>query len=245
MSLRDLLILYGVIGFACAIAVLRRSATRDLATVASAAVTVPLWPLWAPFALGTPKPRGAPRREGAETNAVRRIDRALAEAVAAVAATPMSDVFSPKVASRISAEVLRVAARLEELGALAGQAGFDAEASARRLRDLEARGASERAIGTARLQHESVLRLDQLRAADRQALDELADLLEALRAQLLLARYAGSSAEGAGAIVSEVWARLEGLGAAFGPTDPMPSDPMPSDPMPSDPMPSDPMPDGR
>ena len=52
-------------------------------------------------------------------------------------------------------------------------------------------------------------------AADAQALQELAELLEALRSQLLLARYSGSSAEGAGAIVGEVWARLEGLGVAF------------------------------
>jgi hypothetical protein len=139
--------------------------------------------------------------------------------VAAVAGTAMSDVFSQKVAARISTEVVRVAARLEELGALAAQPGFDAEASARHVRDLGANGASERALGTARLQHESILRLEQLRAADSEALDELAGLLEALRAQLLLARYAGSSAEGAGTIVSEVWARLEGLGVAFGPAE--------------------------
>jgi hypothetical protein len=225
MSLRDLLILYGVVGLACAIAVLRRAPTRGLAAMASAAVTIPLWPLWAPFALGAPRPgpsRTSTRereRDSAAALAVRRIDRALEEAVGAVAGTPMSDVFSQKVASRISAEVLRVGARLEELGALAVQTGFDAEVSARRLRDLEAKGASERAVGTARLQHESILRLEQLRAADTQALDELADLLEALRAQLLLARYAGSSAEGAGAIVGEVWARLEGLGVAFGPAE--------------------------
>jgi hypothetical protein len=221
MSLRDLLVLYGVVGFACALAVLRRAPARDLGTMASAAITIPLWPLWAPFALGAPRPaapRGGPR-DGSAAGAVRRIDRALSEAVGAVAGTPMGDVFSQKVATRIAAEVTRVAARLEELGALASQTGFDAAVSARRLSDLETRGASERAVGTARLQHESILRLEQLRAADTQALDELADLLEALRAQLLLARYAGSSAEGAGAIVGEVWARLEGLGAAFGPTD--------------------------
>ena len=67
-------------------------------------------------------------------------------------------------------------------------------------------------------------RLQQIRAADAQALGELAELLEALRSQLLLARYSGSAAEGAGAIVGEVWARLEGLGVAFdvGPPPPTP-----------------------
>jgi hypothetical protein len=104
---------------------------------------------------------------------------------------------------------------MDELRALQATRGLDRAASEARLRDLEARGASERTLDAARLQHESLARLEQLRAADAQALEELADLLEALRAQLLLARYAGSSADGTGAIVSEVWARLEGLGAAF------------------------------
>jgi hypothetical protein len=146
---------------------------------------------------------------------VTRIEQALAEAVAAVAGTPMSDVFSQKVSSRIAAEVARVAARLEELSALTSQVAFDAHASARHLKDLETRGVPERTMATAKLQHDNLTRLQQLRAADAQALEELAELLEALRTQLLLARYSGSSADGAGAIVGEVWARLEGLGVAF------------------------------
>ena len=179
----------------------------------SAVATVLVWPLWAPFALGTPRSPPSPRGPG--SRGVARIERALAEAVEAVAGTPMSEVFSPKIAARISAEVARVAARLEELSALTTQAAFDAQASAKHVKDLEARGAPERTVVTARLQHESLTRLEQLRGADAQALEELAELLEALRAQLLLARYSGSSAEGAGAIVGEVWARLEGLGVAF------------------------------
>ena len=224
MSLRDLLLLYGVIGVACAVAVLRRAEGTTLQRALSALATVPLWPIWAPFALATPRAHhrnsSAGRTDGGaaakqDGGSMTRIGRALEEAVAAVAGTPMSDVFSKQVAARISSEVARVAERLEELDHLATRQGFDTEASAARVRDLEARGAPERAVATARLQHESLSRLDKLRAADAQALEELADLLEVLRAQLLLARYAGSSAEGAGAIVSEVCARLEGLGAAF------------------------------
>jgi hypothetical protein len=213
LSLRDLLVLYGVVGVACAIAVLRRAPTGGARAVTSAIATVLVWPLWAPFALGTARPR--PPRDAPQGSALQRIQRALDEAVAAVAGTPMSDVFSPKVAARIGAEVARVAARLDELSALTARAGFDAEASALHVRDLEARGAPERTVVTARLQHESLTRLLQLRTADAQALEDLAGLLEALRTQLLLARYSGSSADGAGAIVSEVWARLEGLGVAF------------------------------
>jgi len=217
VSLRDLLILYGIVGLACALAVLRRGTATGARAAGSALATVLVWPLWAPFALGAPSPRvpRAPSGSGPQHDAVRRVEVALAEAVDAVAGTPMSEVFSAKIAARISAEVARVAERLDELTALTTRAGFDAQASAKHLRDLEGRGAPERTLVTARLQHDSLARLQQIRAADAQAIDELADLLEALRAQLLLARYSGSSAEGAGAIVTEVWARLEGLGVAF------------------------------
>jgi hypothetical protein len=213
VRLRDLLLLYGVAGVACAVAVLRRSHATSFATVASALTAVFVWPLWAPFALGSP-PRA---RTGSAGNpaAVERIRRALAEAVATVADTPMSDVFSSKVAGRIESEVARVAARTAELSALMARGGFDAQAAGAHLRDLEARGAPERTVVTARLQHESLTRLQELYAADVQALEELADLLEALRTQLLLARFSGSSADGAAGLVSEVWARLEGLGVAF------------------------------
>ncbi len=205
MSLRDVLVVYLLVGVACAIAVLRRGRGAAL----SALATVPLWPLWAPFAL-------APSRPVMRATAiVSRIDKALAESVAAVADTPMREVFTKDAAARIGAEVARVAERLADLSALAERSGFDREASAQRLAELERTGGEGRALATARLHHESLQRLAELRAADARALDELADLLEALRTQLVLARYAGSSADGASAMVTEVWARLEGLGAAL------------------------------
>jgi hypothetical protein len=218
VSLRDLLVLYGVVGLGCAIAAFRRSPGAGGRGLGSAVATFFVWPLWAPFVLGSPPPR--PHPPGSDGGVSRRIERALAEAVDSVAGTPMSEVFPARAAAGIAEQVKKVAAHLDELSALTARTGFDARASADHLRELESQGASDRTLATARLQHDSLTRLQQLRAADAQALEELADLLEALRAQLLLARYSGSSAESAGAIVSEVWARLEGLGAAFdvGPT---------------------------
>jgi hypothetical protein len=207
MNLRDVLLVYVLVGAACAIAVLKRGEGSRASVAASALMTVPLWPVWAPFALASARPRA----EIGKHSAVSRIEKALAEAVDAVASTPMSAAFSRQVAARISAAVGQVAARQGELGALAARSGFDAVASRERLADLERRGATERALATARMQHDNLLRLEELRATDARALEELADLLEALRTQLLLARYAGSSAEGVDAIVTEVWARLEGL----------------------------------
>ena len=233
MNVRDLFFFYALVGVACAIAVWRREHGQgSAAAVWSALATVPLWPLWAPFVLATPRPRErpvasqsdaspAPRRSASASAGLRasapvaRIEYALDESVKAVAGTPMSQVFSRQVAQRISSEVALVARRIEELGSLSASQGLDREASEKRLRDLESRGAPERTVATVRLQHESLTRLERLRADDTQALEELADLMEALRAQLLVARYAGASADGTGAIVSEVWARLEGLGGAF------------------------------
>jgi hypothetical protein len=215
MSLRDLLGLYALVGIACAIAVFRRAPARGLGAFASAIATVPLWPLWAPFALAPARARASSRPENDAV--VTRVEKALADAVAAVADTPMSEVFTQRTATRIAAEVAHVAGRLADLSALAERSGFDRLVSARRLEELERSGATERAIATARLQHDSLERLAELRAADARALEELADLLEALRTQLVLARYAGSPADGASAIVSEVWARLEGLGAVLDP----------------------------
>jgi hypothetical protein len=62
---------------------------------------------------------------------------------------------------------------------------------------------------------DNVRRIEALRDRDARALEELADLVGALRAQLALARFAGSQAEGTSGIVSEMWARVEGLGAAL------------------------------
>lgn len=146
---------------------------------------------------------------------VSRIERALAEAVSAARGGPMETVFAESTAARIGSEVRTVAQRLSAL---------DAQDLSRRLADIqksEQSASTERAAATARLHRESLERLAAMREADARALLELAELLEALRAQLLLARLAGSSAigtSGASAeIVSEVWARVQGLSATMDP----------------------------
>src|SRR5690242_14363211 len=100
MSLRDFLGLYALVGLACAIAVFRRASVRGAGNVLSALVTVPLWPLWAPFALAPARTHGRARPENDAILA--RVDKALADAVSAVAETPMSDVFNQRTAARIA-----------------------------------------------------------------------------------------------------------------------------------------------
>jgi hypothetical protein len=110
---------------------------------------------------------------------------------------------------------MRAASRHAELDALLRRDGFDDVAAASRVAELEQARASSRALATARLHLDNVRRLRAMRDRDARALEELADLIQALRTQLVLARFAGSSVEGVGGIVSEVWARVEGLGAAI------------------------------
>ncbi len=213
MSLGNVLVLYALVGLACSIAVLRSAPSLNASAVCSAVITVPLWPLWAPFALAPASARGKSRNE--KTSVVARIECALADAVEAAAGTSMSQVFTAKAAERIASEVTVLATRLEDLAAFSERS--DCASAKTRLEELIGSGASDRAVATARLQYESMERITALRAADTRALSELADLLDVLRTQLTLARYAGSSADSASAIVCEVWARLEGLGAVIDP----------------------------
>jgi hypothetical protein len=236
VSLADLALLYFIAGLACAVAIYRSSTESRPRAAAAAALALPLWPLWAPIALTSSRARAsspawrtearghAPR--SAATDAAALIDAALREGVDACAGTSLESLLPRDAASRIGAEVARAAARHAELTAILGRKEFDLPSAERRVAELERAaafadeaaepGAPRRSLMTARLHHENVKRLVALRDRDAQALSELADLVQALRTQLVLARFAGSSVEGAGGIVSEVWARVEGLGAAMG-----------------------------
>jgi hypothetical protein len=224
VSLGDLGVIYLVVGVGCAVAIYRTSPARDASAALSAAIAVPLWPLWAPIALTAgkrvPAARAAIAPEVAASSPVAaaadRIEAALREGVDACAGTTLQTLLPREAADRILAEVRRAAQRHAELGALLSREGFDARAAEARLDELTRGEASPRAVSTARLHLDNVRRLAALRERDARALDELADLVQALRAQLVLARFAGSQPEGAGGIVSELWARVEGLGVALG-----------------------------
>ncbi|WP_437668861.1 hypothetical protein [Sorangium sp. So ce131] len=216
MSLRDLAALYLLAGLACAVAVYRASLEGRRRAALSAALCVPLWPIWAPVALTSTSARGEGGERPRAASAAARVQGALREGVDACAGTAFEALLSREAASRIEAEVARAAARHAELDALLRRVGFDEAAAAERVAALEQGGAGGRALATAHLHLDNIRRLRAMRDRDARALEELADLVHALRTQLVLARFAGSSVEGASGIVSEVWARVEGLGVAIG-----------------------------
>ncbi|AKT41559.1 hypothetical protein [Chondromyces crocatus] len=263
MSLLDLAILYVLLGVASAVAIYRaerksqreRSPSQRFHALGLALLAVPLWPLWAPIALGrhasTPPPwpqasSPAPQGSGIASPSPRtgdsggvfgpahmavRIEEALHECVRASAGTPIEPLMPPEAAARISTEVARAATRHAEIDALIRREGFDIDSAERRLAALEAAHAASRVLATARIHLDNVRRLVALRDRDAAALEELLDLVHALRTQLHLARYAeselnahasvseGATFAGTSGIVSEVWARVEGLSAVLVPAE--------------------------
>lgn len=209
MSLSDLIALYLLVGVACSVAIYRTAPVGGPKAAAEAAVAIPLWPLWAPIALTSRTPRLAKKADFAPE---KRVVAALREAVEASQGTPLEALLPREAAAKIEAEVSRASGRIGELDQLLQKSAFDVDAALARVRTLEKDNALPRAVATARLHHDNVKRLHAVRDRDARTLEELADLVGALRTQLVLARYAGSDLEGASGTLSEVIARVEALG---------------------------------
>lgn len=212
MRLVDLLALYAVVGVACSVAVYLRQRPSRSAWV-SALVTVPLWPVWAPMVLTSPSEELRTRLRGRGDTA-RRIEAALAEAMEAARGSRLSALLPEAAVESIVRAVEASDRRHGELTRLLARPGFDRSSASSRVEALSGSGRA-RALATARLHLANVERLHELRERDERSLADLVELVEALRTQLVLARFAGSTVEGVGDIVSELWARVEGLGEAL------------------------------
>lgn len=201
MSLLDLGLLYLIVGVGCAAVVYRRTGRPG-----SAALALPLWPIWAPVALvdDAPRPGGASDR-------VERIEEQLTQAVQACRGSAWSILLPDESVRRLRAEIAMVVQRIDELDEVLAGPGFDLTAAERRVSELTRAGGSRRALETAVLHRNNVARIQAMRDRSERALEELGELVGALRSQLVLARYAGSSPEGVGGIVTELWAHVEGL----------------------------------
>ncbi len=211
MSIIDLALIYTVVGAGCAAVVYRRAQGSPRRRLASAALALPLWPIWAPIALLPDTVPGTRASRQRARDRAARIEAELGQAVSAASDSPFEVLLPRRAADRIRGEVDEALRRIAELDAVLDEPGFDRQEAEQRVRELSANGASKRALKTAVLHRDSVARIEALRDRQVRALEELGELVGALRSQLVLARYAGSSPEGVGGIVSEMWTRVESL----------------------------------
>ncbi|HWA71723.1 MAG TPA: hypothetical protein VG937_05305 [Polyangiaceae bacterium] len=217
MTLSDLGVLYAVAGVVSGALVQRRARYTGRRALLNLALAIALWPLWLPVALASADSRpvsGTSAGAGAGTDT----ERALLAAHESVRDGPLEGLLPRDALTRIVGELRRASERHGELDALLARPDFDLEAAENRVQQLERERASPRTLSSARLHLANVRRLSALRARDQRALDELLELSRALGTQLALAKFSGSSANDAGDIVSEVWARVEVLGSALEPT---------------------------
>ncbi|MEO6598456.1 MAG: hypothetical protein ABIQ16_01190 [Polyangiaceae bacterium] len=218
MNLTDLSVLYGLAGALGGVVVYRRQPERGPRAMGLALLAVPLWPLWLPvlFASSQSLDGVDPRSAGSG------VEAALLEGHEAVRNTALEPLLPRAAVERLLRELRRATARSAELDTLLAKKEFDRGEAEERLARLEQISASPRMLASARLHLENVARLQGLAARDRRALDELSELIAALRTQLVFARYSGSSPGEASDIVTEVWARVEMLGTST--DDPFESD---------------------
>jgi len=209
MNLADLGVLYGVAGVLSGALVYRSRPRRDARALGAALLSVPLWPLWLPVLFASQR-----AERDAQHSAATETEAALLEGHEAVRNTPLEPLLPRTAVDRLLGELRRATERYAELTHLLSKKGFDRAAAEERLARLEQRAASPRTLASARLHLENVVRLQSLAARDRRALEELSELIAALRTQLVFARYSGSSPGEAGDIVTEVWARVEMLGTS-------------------------------
>ncbi|MCA9620981.1 MAG: hypothetical protein KC731_18290 [Myxococcales bacterium] len=172
----------GVIG---ALLVLHRAERVDLGAAASASAMVVLWPLWAPFALAAP-----PSASVVEPPVMGRLRQLLRS----------EGLLDAEEAARIEDELALVGRRLAEV-----ERRLARTAISRTSADPGERG-DDPGRGIAQLHGAVRERLEARRARDLENLEALAELLELLGSELVLARC--GSGEGADELVEAMWARV-------------------------------------
>ncbi len=187
------LIGYLFIGAALAVLCDRRHGDRTPPVrLVSSLLCLTLWPLWAPVAL-LPEGGSSP---SAQATWRERIARTLYEARAAARGTPLEALIPESLVERVLEAATTIEQRYLELSVLLKRP------------DLARANASGR-------REQSVERLRQLWQRDEQLLSQLSEMAEALRMQLLVARYSGGSADAARDIAAELGGQIESLDEWF------------------------------
>lgn len=194
MTLGLLSLAYLAIGLVVALVAARRGSSA-----LDAALVVLAWPLYAP---AMREPRSDPSIDE-PARLAEDVRAALTTVREAAAGSPFADLLAPGAERRLLDEVARAAARMRAIDA-----------------ELVTSNGSAGSTAAAALHAESDATLRALQSSDRAAMRELVELLRALRTRIVLARHAGSSAEGPAALAHELWARIDGLGEAVALSEP-------------------------
>ena len=197
MSLGMIGLGYVAIGVVAAIAI----AIRRRPTPIDCALTIVMWPLWAPLALAR-DPKDHREQE-------------LLGAIARAQASPLASVLPDAESARVLASRLREASqRLAELDDVLARPDFDPAAATLRAKELESRGATA-AAATAELRVRTLGHLRTLRERYRSELEEVHELIAQLVTQAELVRLQPSAAQSSSELVRELVSRVEGLSELF------------------------------
>ena len=206
------LVLYGMVGVACALAA--RNAAARSPSWGDAAFALALWPLWLPLWLGAQKPVPALPAAAALPEA-HPATASLLMALARVQGSPLAPLLPEAAAVRgLAAKLADVSTRIEELDDVLSRPTFDLEAALAR-RDEMARAPSSTpagALASAALRVQNIERLRELRASFVSEVDEINELLSQLVIQVELVRFVGSADDGTRDLLRELLVRVEGLG---------------------------------
>ncbi len=179
-------------------------AIRRRPTAIDCALTIVMWPLWAPLALAR-DPKDHREQE-------------LLGAIARAQASPLASVLPDAESARVLASRLREASqRLAELDDVLARPDFDPAAATLRAKELESRGATA-AAATAELRVRTLGHLRTLRERYRSELEEVHELIAQLVTQAELVRLQPSAAALSGSsseLVRELVSRVEGLSELF------------------------------
>jgi hypothetical protein len=202
-----LLVLYALVGVACA-AVARAGGGRPSA--GELAFALVLWPLWLPLSLGARAAAAAPAPGTAHPATT-----SLVAALARVEGSPLAPLLPDQDAvRRLSAKLAEVSTRIEDLDDVLARPAFDLPAARARHAELtgEPGAVSAETLASAALRVQNIERLRDLRARFVAEVEDINELLSQLVIQVEVVRFVGATEDGTRDLLRELLARVEGLG---------------------------------